>query len=171
MKLGFARGFLRFCDLAAVAASWLAAIMAMVMIAALLLQIFFRYVVNQALTGSEETALLMFTWIVLLLAGVGVRDGLHVRLTVGMNLLPAPVRRGLELVLMLGVCAFAVFLMIGGWRYVAETRGQVSAAMAYPIEILHASAFVCGALILLQGVGWIVRDILSIEQPRDKLRP
>lgn len=164
--MGFVRGFLRLCDLVAVAASWLAAFMAMVMIAALLLQIFFRYVVGQALTGSEETALLMFTWVTLLLAGVGVRDGLHVRLTVGLNLLPAPIRRGLEFVLMLGICAFAVYLMIGGWSYVADTRGQVSAAMAYPIEILHVSAFVCGALILLQGVGWLVRDLCSIEQPR-----
>ncbi len=142
--------------------------MSMVMIAALLLQIFFRYVVGHALTGSEEVALLMFAWVTLLLAGVGVRDGLHVRLTVGLALLPSALRRGIEHLLMLGICAFAVFLMIGGWSYVAETRGQVSAAMSYPIEILHVSAFVCGALILLQAMGWLVRDLCSIEQPRSE---
>ena len=29
----------------------------------------------------------------------------------------------------------------------ADTRGAVSAAIGYPIELLHASAFVCGLLI------------------------
>lgn len=168
MRSGVIRALLRLCDTVAAAASWLAAVMAMVMIAALLLQIFFRYVVGHALTGSEEVALLMFAWVTLLLAGVGVRDGLHVRLTIGLALLPAVLRRGIEHLLMLSICAFAVFLMIGGWNYIAETRGQVSAATGYPIEILHASAFVCGALILLQAVGWLVRDFCSMEQPRSE---
>ena len=43
--------------------------------------------------------------------------------------------------------AVGVFLAWAGWRYVADTRGSVSAAIGYPIELLHASAFVCGVLI------------------------
>jgi len=49
---------LRLCNLAAAVARWAATGMAFVMVVALLLQIFFRYVVGHALTGSEEIALL-----------------------------------------------------------------------------------------------------------------
>ena len=147
------RAVLRLCDLAATVAGWIATAMTFVMVAALLLQIFFRYVIGHALTGSEEIALLMFAWITLLLAGVGVHEDFHVRLTIGLNRLPAPARRVWELVLLLGIAAFGVWLAIGGWRYLEETRGQVSAAMGYPIELLHGSGLVCGLLIALQAAG------------------
>src|SRR3546814_11778910 len=74
--------FLRICDVVAALTRWVSVGLSMIMVVALIAQIFFRYVVGHALSGSEEIAVLTFSWVVLLLASVGVREGFHVRLTV-----------------------------------------------------------------------------------------
>jgi len=43
---------------------------------------------------------------------------------------------------------FGAYLALGGWGYVAETLTSFSAAIAYPIYLLHAAAPVCGVLVL-----------------------
>lgn len=150
--------------LCAFVARWTAVALSMVMIASLLLQVFFRYVLENALTWSDEVALLSFVWVVLLLASVGVRDGFHVRLSLFLNLLPAPARNVMERILLLGVGAFGVFLAISGYRYVEATRGQISAAIGYPTELLHAAGVVCGVLIVVQA---LARAVLGPTQDKD----
>lgn len=164
MQTGFVRLVAGVSAACAAAARWAAVALSFVMIASLILQVFFRYVVGDALTWSDEVALLSFVWVVLLLASVGVRDGFHVRLTLFLNLLPAPARAAMERVLLLGVGGFGVFLAISGYRYVEATRGQISAAIGYPVELLHAGGVVCGVLIVVQAAA---RLVLGPAQDKD----
>src|SRR3546814_9611585 len=120
--------FLRICDVVAALTRWVSVGLSMIMVVALIAQIFFRYVVGHALSGSEEIAVLTFSWVVLLLASVGVREGFHVRLTVLVAWLPETAQHWLERVVVAAIGGFGVFLAIGGWSYLEETRGQVSAA-------------------------------------------
>jgi TRAP-type C4-dicarboxylate transport system permease small subunit len=128
---------------------WLVIGAAAVMIVSLILQIFFRYVIGSSLVWSEELALFLFTWVVLLAGSLGVREGFHVRLTLFCNLLPPRAKRALDLVTHLIAGTFGGLVLFSGYRYLDSTLGQVSAAVRYPIEYLHAAAPVCGALIVL----------------------
>jgi len=121
--------------------------MVVVMTCALGAQVLLRYAFNITLSWSEELSLGLFTWTVLLTSALGVREGFHVRMALLLDPMPAAVRRESERVIHLATCAVGLFLAWAGWRYVADTRGAVSAAIGYPIELLHASAFVCGLLI------------------------
>jgi len=131
---------------------WLAVVMTALMVASLVLQIVFRYGIGQALTWSEELALFLFTWIVMLMGSLGVREGFHVRLTLLHDSLPAVLRRALDKLLTAAILAFGIVLGAAGYDYVARTVGQVSAAVGYPIEALHLAAPVCGGLIALHGL-------------------
>ena len=131
---------------------WLVVTMAAIMMGALVLQIVFRYGIGQALVWSEELALFLFTWIVLLAGSLGVREDFHVRLTLVSAALPAGLERWLSRVLTLAVLGFGVALAYSGHRYLDATLGQVSAAVRYPIEALHAAAPVCGWLIALHAL-------------------
>ena len=51
-----------------------------------------RYVFGNALSWSEELALLMFSWAALGGLALGVREGFHVRLTLLLEPLPAVAR-------------------------------------------------------------------------------
>lgn len=140
----------------------LAMVMATIMVACLLVQIFFRYVLASPLTWSEELAILMFAWIVMLMGSLGVREAYHVRLTLLLDRVSPAVQRLIDQATLVGILGFGVFLTAAGYTYVEGTRGMVSAAIGYPIEALHLAAPVCGALIVLHAAA---RLLGGGEQP------
>lgn len=145
------RGLVALSQFAAGATAAVAVVLAVVLVVSLNLQIFFRYVVGEALTWSEELALFCFTWIVLLVGSLGVRQGFHARLTVVSGALPAAYRTNLQRLIDVLILVFGGFFAVAGYRYVDATLGHVSAAVQYPIEALHLAAPVSGALIALHA--------------------
>ncbi|WP_119166116.1 TRAP transporter small permease [Algihabitans albus] len=142
--------------LAAQTTGWLVVGMASVMLGSLILQVLFRYLLGQALIWSEELALFLFTWVVLLTGSLGVREGFHVRLTFLLDLLPSAPRAAIEKLLITAVLVFGALLAYSGASYVDATLGQVSAAVRYPIETLHLAAPVSGVLIVLHALALLL---------------
>lgn len=103
----------------------------------------------------------------LLSSALGVHEGYHVRMALVLDTLPKGSRRESERLIHLATVAVGIFLAWAGWRYVADTRGSVSAAIGYPIELLHASAFVCGVLIALYALESALRGRVDEPAPID----
>lgn len=139
----------RINNIAAAAVKALVVAMVLGMLGALSAQVLLRYAFNVTLSWSEELSLGLFTWTVLLMAALGVREGFHVRMSLLIQRLPAGARLRAEQAIYLATTAVGGFLAWSGWRYFADTHGSTSAAIGYPIELLHASALVCGVLIAL----------------------
>lgn len=121
------------------------------MLIALAYQVAARYLFNAPPVWTEEFSLIMFTWIVLLMGSAGIREGIHVCLDAWPDTTPRPVRLigdAFVNILTLGV---GIVLLTSGWAYVVDTQGQLSAAINYPIEALHAAAPVAGGLIALHA--------------------
>lgn len=146
---------------AAAVSAWTAVAMTLVMLAVLVLQVVARYFFGVALSWSEELSLLLFTWVVLLVGSLGVREDFHVRLTLVPDMLSIASARWLARLIHAGVLAFGVMLAVGGYAYVAETIGQTSAAIAYPIEALHLAAPVCGALVALHALARLLASFAT----------
>ena len=139
------------------------AIMATVMMAALILQVFSRYVLGASLVWSEELALMLFTWSTLLAATTALRAGAHVRLDLFLSLLPPRLRRAWQALIMLAILGFCLVLLRSGIDYTDATLGQVSAAMRVPIEVLHLAAPVCGALGCLHALALLFNPLAPAE--------
>ena len=122
------------------------------MLACIALQVVMRYGFGNALSWSEELALLMFSWAALGGLALGVREGFHVRLTLLLEPLPAGARAWAERAIELLTAALGGYLVWSGWRYVDITRGGTSAAIAYPIELLHGIAPLAGLFVLIFAV-------------------
>ncbi|WP_374409630.1 TRAP transporter small permease [Hydrogenophaga sp.] len=135
------------CGGLAAAVRWLVVALAGVMLSALTLQVVMRYAFNRAPSWTEELAITCFGWSMLLAIALGVRDGIHVRMDLLVDLLPKPLQSALERLMLLLMAAAGAFLVWSGLRYTADTAGAVSAAMGYPLGWLYASAPACGALI------------------------
>lgn len=140
---------IRINDFAVATVKALVVVMVLVMLLALSGQVLLRYVFNITLGWSEELSLGLFTWTVLLTAALGVREAFHVRMSLLIQRLPAGLRLRAEQGIHLATAAAGGFLSWSGWRYFADTHGTTSAAIGYPIELLHASALACGVLITL----------------------
>jgi TRAP-type C4-dicarboxylate transport system permease small subunit len=141
--VSFVAGLLKISLVAAVA----------VMLAAIAIQVVMRYVFGRTPSWSEELAVLMFAWATMGGLALGVREGFHVRLDLLLNLLPGRGRTWAERAIDALTAAFGAYLAWSGLRFLDLTGGSVSAAIGYPIEILHALAPTAGALICFFAVG------------------
>jgi TRAP-type C4-dicarboxylate transport system permease small subunit len=135
----------------AAGAALLVRALTLAMLAVLSYQVFMRSVLSKPPSWTEEAALLAFSWAVLLGIAVGVREGIHVRMDLVLDALPASVRPWLERAILLGVAFVGGFLAWAGWHYMVEAVGTTSAATAYPMPLLYASAVACGALVTVFG--------------------
>ncbi|MEO7853203.1 MAG: TRAP transporter small permease [Rubrivivax sp.] len=120
-----------------------------VMLLALSFQVVMRYVFGQALSWSEELALLCFSWSMLLAIALGVRDAIHVRLELLVDSLPPPLRRAMDKLVTLSIAGIGAFIAWSGQNYVVDSLGATSAAIGYPTAWLYACAPVCGVLVTL----------------------
>lgn len=139
--------------------------MAVLCMGSLIYQVFTRYFLGRAAPWTEELALFLFTWIVLLAGSLGFREGFHVRLTVILDLLPTFPRNIVERLIAISIVVFGVVLAYSGVDYVSRTFGQVSAAVRYPIEALTLAGPVAGILVVLHGLPKILKPDTASENP------
>ncbi|MEE4120332.1 MAG: TRAP transporter small permease [Paracoccaceae bacterium] len=141
-----------------------------VMLGLLVTQVLMRYFLGAPPSWTEEAAIILFTWLVLLYATVGLREGFHVAI----ETVPASwprLRRWADR----WVAALALLLgwvtLTAGVAYVARTSGQKTAALQMPIEVLYLSVPVCGALFILHAAARLVGPAHAVEDPETATAP
>ncbi|NWO08830.1 TRAP transporter small permease [Chromohalobacter salexigens] len=147
---------------------YLGAIAALIMILTLLLGVFYRYVLQDSLSWSDEVALLAASWTVFLFASVLVRHFEHVRVTLLLSLLPDRLSGVLERLNVLLVLLFGVAMIWTGYGFMEFTASQVSPAIRYPLWVKNAALPVSGLLISFHAVVLLIRpyslnDLRSTE--------
>lgn len=135
------------------------------MLAALTGQVVARYVFNAPPTWTEEFSLALFTWIVLLMGSAGVREGFHVLLDLWPASLPEWAQTALHRLVQTLTLGIGLILLRTGWSYVVDTQGQVSAAIGYPIEVLHAAAPFCGLAIAIHALAALITPVDRTATP------
>lgn len=141
---------------------WLAGSGLVAMSLIILWQVFARYVMNASPAWSEQLALYLLVWTVLLAAAAGVREQFHIRITAFERSASRPARRLLRLfahgmTAVMGACVAV---------YGAEL---VYALWAYPIPTLglpRGSAFACMPLAGALIVAFSVEHMLAIVRER-----
>ena len=125
------------------------------MLGLLVVQVLMRYFLGAPPSWTEELAIILFTWLVLLYATVGLREGFHVAIETvpaGWPRLRAWADRWFAAL----ACLFGWVTLTAGIAYVARTAGQKTAALQVPIEVLYLSVPVCGALFILHAVARMI---------------
>jgi len=126
-----------------------------VMLGLLVTQILMRYFLGSPPSWTEELAIILFAWLVLLYATVGVRERFHVAI----EFLPETatlLRRASDRLVAALIFGFGFVTYWFGIAYVVKTSGQLTAALRMPIEVLYLSVPVCGALLMLHAVAIVL---------------
>jgi TRAP-type C4-dicarboxylate transport system permease small subunit len=117
------------------------------------ISVFYRYVLNQPLSWSEEITRLMIVWLSFVGAYVAMRENKHIGFDLLVAKLPAGTRRTVHLV---GQILTAIFLAVVVWQGFLFSREFLGVTMPYtdiPIGWFAYSVFpVSGALMLLQTI-------------------
>lgn len=139
----------------------------MAMTAVVLLQIVYRYVLNDSLIWTEEMSKTMMVWAAFLVAPWAYRNGANVRIEMFSDELPKLPGRILQLVLNLLVL-WIVFVFLREAFGLVE-RGFSIRAASLPLQVgwFYAVVPVSLAAMLLIGIELLLRDVLNILHPAE----
>ncbi len=88
--------------------------------------VFFRYVLNDSLSWSEELAKYAMLWLVFLGAPIALRLGVHPNIEIVISRFPSRVTRFILAVMHLAVCVFCSFLAMKSHDFAWNGRTQVA---------------------------------------------
>jgi TRAP-type C4-dicarboxylate transport system permease small subunit len=134
---------------------WLISSAMALLIVAIFLQVFFRYVLNDPLTWPEELGRYLFVWIVFLGIPEAYRDGKHLGMDLVTSRLPLSVRRGMALVAEVLIAVFALLSVYASVDLIRLTFDQTAAVLQIPMAFVYLAFTLGFALIILYTVyGW-----------------
>jgi C4-dicarboxylate transporter DctQ subunit len=111
-----------------------------------LLQVIFRYVLNESLFWSEEVVRYGLVWSVMLGSAVVAHDRGHVRIEILAPMMGPRGQAALEATQRACTVMYCMIVTVTGWQFVDRTWFQHSASLDVPMWIFYAAVPVGGAL-------------------------
>lgn len=162
---------------------WIGAVCLGLMVVVILVQVFFRYALNNALPWPEEASRFLMLWSTGLMAPTAFRRGGFVAIDMVIRLLPRLVATGLSIFLM-AVTILVLWISLGiGWSEVTGLGGRfetdslrvpvsldLGVWMKVPKSWMMASLLVGVALLLLVAVELALRNLYALVWGSEPLR-
>ena len=162
---------------------WIGAACLGLMVVVILVQVFFRYVMNNALPWPEEASRFLMLWSTALMAPTAFRRGGFVAIDMVIRMLPRTVATGLSVFLM-AVTILVLWIALGiGWSEVTGLGGRfetdslrvpvsldLATWMKVPKSWMMASLLVGVALLLLVAVELALRNLYALIRGPEGLR-
>ncbi|MCI8398634.1 MAG: TRAP transporter small permease [Oscillibacter sp.] len=135
------------------------------MSAIIVLQVFFRYVLNNSLAWSEELARYLFIWTIYIGISYGVKMDKHVAVDAVYAYMPKGVKKYYAMVAYALFTIFAVLVIYYGVTVVGMqiTSGQVSPAMGLPMQYVYVAPVVGMVLTVIRLVQKIIEAAKAEE--------
>ena len=133
-----------------------------VIVVAISLQVFCRYVLNHPLSWPEEVAKLAFVWGSFFGATVGVRRRAHIAIEALVLVLPERIRRTFGVFVQLGVLTVLAVLCWSGVQMVRMASASILPAINVPAAYLYLPVPLCAALMMLEFADQCRTDVRSL---------
>lgn len=129
---------------------WVVILVFVALTLTVVLQVFFRYVLQHSLRWTEEAARYLLIWLVLLGSAVAMRHRAHLQVDILTAALPPKPRRILESIIGILTLVFLAIMTVQGAYVVTVTISQVSPAMQLPMGLIYAALPIGGALTFME---------------------
>jgi len=143
------------------AASWLRkraenviVVLIAIMFISFLLQIAFRYLLNQPLGWTDEVTVLCWVWLVLWGAAFILSDHDEIRFDIVYGLVPVRTQRAFTVISSLALVALFVVSLPASWNYVLFMKREKSAYLGMRFDYLY-SIYVVFSVACIVKHGWI----------------
>ncbi len=122
-------------------------------------QVFFRYVLNMSLFWSEELARYLLVWMTFLGASVAYYHGVHPGVDAVFSRM-SPWLKKISTLVVHGASLFLFGIMvISGIEFAWFVRLQISPALAIPKWIILAIVPISGLVLMIHGICFLIRDL------------
>jgi len=122
------------------------------------IQVFFRYVLNNSLSWSEELAKYLFVWMTFLGAALCLRDKLHIGVDYFVSLLPVQIQQAVQRFNLVLITVFSGVVALTGFAWVVRIRGTDTPALGWPLNIVFYGALPVGSVLM---VFYGIRQLVS----------
>ena len=131
------------------------------MSAIIVAQVFFRYVLNNSLSWSEELARYLFIWTIYIGISYGVKMDKHVAVDAVYSYMPKGVKKYYAMIAYTLFLLFAVAIVYYGVTVVGMqiSSGQVSPAMGLPMQYVYAAVPVSCCLMVIRLLENLVKMV------------
>jgi TRAP-type C4-dicarboxylate transport system permease small subunit len=148
-------------------AEWSCRLAVIIMTALVLTQVVLRYGFKAPLVWVEEASIFLMIWMTFVGAGVALRRGGHVAMTIIVERLPRAVARALWYVSHAAVFGFAGVLAWQGWLLALSVQGQRSPAlevsMLWPYMVMPLGAAFMASQIVAAAVDFDDRQLSAVR--------
>ena len=103
-----------------------------------IIQVFFRFVIQSPLRWTEELARYLMIWLVLMASAIAMRNRSHLQVDVLTSALPQKPKRILTAIVDLLTIVFLCIMTYFGFKVVQSTMAQTSPAMQIPMALIYA---------------------------------
>ena len=134
-----------------------------VIVAAVLTQIFGRYVLNDSPAWTEIFSLVMVLYVACFAAAVGVRDGRHIGMESLLTYALPAVRRWVEIIVFIGMIVFGLAMSWGGSVLAVAMMDYVNPGLPISQGWSYVPLAVGGVLIALFAIEGIVANLLNLR--------
>jgi TRAP-type C4-dicarboxylate transport system permease small subunit len=124
----------------------------------LALQVFYRYVLQQGLSWSEELSRFLFIWFVYISASYAVQRGTHIRVRVAVDLLPPRLASATRVLSDITWAAFNLVVVVSGVLLIRDmiSHPVYSSSLIVPMAFIHAVIPVAHALMVVRIVQFYI---------------
>src|SRR3954463_10726132 len=115
----------------------LAVVLIGLMFLSFLLQIAFRYVLNQPLGWTEEVTVLCWVWVVLWCAALVLSDREEIRFDIVYTLVPKGVQRAFTVLSSVAFVVLLLWSLPASWNYVAFMKREHTAYLHMRLDVMY----------------------------------
>ena len=128
--------------------------------------VFWRYVLNDALSWTEETAKFLMVWLVFAGAPIALRLGGHASVDILPDMLPERLRQSLFVLIYLLILGFLAVLIDQGIAFALKAKSQTTATTNISMLYIFSAMPIGGAAMLLVALELVLRSVLGIFDPK-----
>ncbi len=138
-------------------------ILMVIMLVDMMLGVFFRYVVGQALSWSEEVGTLSLIWLTFVGGAIGITRSSHFAIHLLMDRLKSRTQRMLRAGIALLIMIFGLILAPYGLDLTIRNSTSITPGLGLNLGVQYASAFIGGVLIVCYSCALVVDAIRGRE--------
>lgn len=128
------------------------------MVVALLVQVFTRYVLNASMSGTEELARYCFVWCTMLGAGLCVASDDHAAVTILNDNLKSRLKTVHQRTIQIIVLICGTILLVQGFKMIGITSRQVTPSLSLPMSVVYFSLVIGAFAIIANSVNNILKQ-------------
>lgn len=138
-----------------------------VAIAIIAAQVFWRYVLNDPLNWSEQTARCLFIWMMMLSIPVLFYRKSAVAFDLLLDAMPAKVQDLVRILIQLIILFFAGFYLKASLELCIQTGSRVLSGIEIPMNMLYSAPVVSMTLLILVTIQQILFCISDLRKPKE----